>query len=108
MSSFREISCDTITKTVRKLFLDANTVLGNDVLSAVEKSIDREESELGRYALEKNRGKRKNRKRNICTPLPGYGSCGSVCRTGTGCPYVGGNLMRLSREGSEKLTGTGF
>lgn len=53
MSSLREVSCDTITETVRKLFLEANTDLEEDVLSAIEKSLAREESDLGRYALDR-------------------------------------------------------
>lgn len=52
MSSVREISCNTITETVRRLFLEANTDLGADVISVIEKFRTREESDLGRYVLD--------------------------------------------------------
>lgn len=39
--------------TVRALFLKANTELGNDVLTVLRESIEREESDLGRFTLRK-------------------------------------------------------
>jgi fumarate hydratase subunit alpha len=53
MSSVREISCETITATVRRLFLEANTELGEDILKALDHAAACETSEVGRYALEK-------------------------------------------------------
>ncbi len=53
MHSVREISCETITETVRQLFLEANTDLGEDVLDCIDAAVAREVSEIGRYGLQK-------------------------------------------------------
>jgi fumarate hydratase subunit alpha len=53
MESLRKISCKILRETVRSLFLKANTELGDDVLNVLRESIDREESDLGRFTLRK-------------------------------------------------------
>jgi fumarate hydratase subunit alpha len=47
----REISTEDITRTVRRLCIEANTVLGEDVMEAYAKGLEREESPVGRDAL---------------------------------------------------------
>ena len=51
MGPSREIDSKLITETVKGLFLDANTCLGADVLAALQTSLAREESPLGRQVL---------------------------------------------------------
>jgi fumarate hydratase subunit alpha len=51
MSAARKIPCAVITETVKRLFIEANMILGDDVLSAVHQSIQKETSELGREVL---------------------------------------------------------
>jgi len=46
--SVREISTEEITKTVRKLCIEANTILGDDVLSALRRGLEKEESPVGK------------------------------------------------------------
>jgi len=53
MNLIREISCERIVDTVRDLFIRASTDLGDDVLSAIQKAAQTEDTQLGRYALEK-------------------------------------------------------
>lgn len=53
MRAVRDISCEAITETVRRLFLDANTDLGEDVSACLDDAISRETSEVARYSLEK-------------------------------------------------------
>lgn len=53
MNPIREIPCDIITDTVKKLFIEASTDLGGDVLSAIRSAAESEVTELGRYALDK-------------------------------------------------------
>jgi len=53
MNAIREISCDIITDTVKDLFIKASTDLGEDVLSAIKSAAESEDTELGRYALDK-------------------------------------------------------
>ncbi len=53
MAELREISCRVISKTVRDLFIDVNYNLGDDVLDALKRAAEREDSELGKYVLER-------------------------------------------------------
>jgi len=48
----REIPAERISEAVAELCVRANYCLGEDVLGALEEALDREESELGRWALE--------------------------------------------------------
>ena len=52
MTTVRDISCAEVTATVKILFLEANTSLGEDVLAALRKAKETEVSELGCYVLE--------------------------------------------------------
>jgi fumarate hydratase subunit alpha len=52
MTAVREISCPDVTDAVKKLFLEANTSLGGDVLAALSKARETEISELGCYVLD--------------------------------------------------------
>jgi fumarate hydratase subunit alpha len=52
-STVRPIDCKLITATVKKLFIEANTVLGADVLEALRKSLPKEESATGKEVLAK-------------------------------------------------------
>jgi fumarate hydratase subunit alpha len=47
----RNINSEEITSAVKKLCMDANFYLGDDVLEAVRKSLDKEESPLGKEIL---------------------------------------------------------
>jgi len=51
MTAIREISCLVVTDAVKQLFLEANTILGEDVLAVLEKARKTEISELGRHVL---------------------------------------------------------
>jgi fumarate hydratase subunit alpha len=52
MTAVREISCPAVTAAVKRLFLEANTSLGEDVLAALRQAREIEISELGRYVLD--------------------------------------------------------
>lgn len=52
-NSWRRISAKSVTAAVKKLFIEANTVLGADVVSALRKGLKREESPVGRQVLAK-------------------------------------------------------
>jgi fumarate hydratase subunit alpha len=47
----REISTEVITRTVKRLCIEANTILGEDVIEAYTKGLEREESPVGRDAF---------------------------------------------------------
>jgi fumarate hydratase subunit alpha len=52
-STVRQINCNLITATVKKLFIEANTVLGTDVVEALRQSLPQEESTTGKEVLVK-------------------------------------------------------
>jgi fumarate hydratase subunit alpha len=52
-AKIRRINVKRVTKAVRKLFIEANTVLGEDVIEALHQAQSREESETGRQVLQK-------------------------------------------------------
>ena len=51
MGAVREIASELVTATVKRLFLEANTCLGADVLGALQTSLALEESAIGRQVL---------------------------------------------------------
>ena len=52
-SNLRRINAKRITKAVKKLFIEANTVLGEDIVNALRHALSREESETGKQVLQK-------------------------------------------------------
>jgi fumarate hydratase subunit alpha len=51
-SLMREISTSTITEKVKDLFLQANYFISPDILAALKKSLEKEESPTGRAILQ--------------------------------------------------------
>ena len=47
----RKISAELITETVKKLYMDMNYFIGDDIMCALEKARDNETSETGRNVL---------------------------------------------------------
>jgi fumarate hydratase subunit alpha len=52
-STLRRINTKRVTKAVKKLFIEANTVLSEDVVEALHHALSREESETGKQVLQK-------------------------------------------------------
>ena len=52
-STLRRINTKRVTKAVKKLFIEANTVLGEDVTDALQQALACEESETGKQVLQK-------------------------------------------------------
>jgi fumarate hydratase subunit alpha len=50
--TLRRINTKRVTKAVKKLFIEANTVLGEDVVGALRHAVSREESETGKQVLQ--------------------------------------------------------
>lgn len=44
----REIQAEEITRTIRRLCIEANTILGDDVVDALKKGLEKEESTVGK------------------------------------------------------------
>lgn len=49
----RRINCKRIIAAVKKLFIEANTDLGADVIASLQTSLKKEESVIGRHVIEK-------------------------------------------------------
>lgn len=46
--ALRQISAEEITRTIRRLCIEANTILGDDVVEALKKGLEKEESKTGK------------------------------------------------------------
>jgi fumarate hydratase subunit alpha len=108
MSSLRDVSCDTITETVRRLFLEANTYLGADVLTAIETSLAREESDLGRYALDKIVENAKIAREQSAPLCQDTGLAVLFVELGQDVHIVGGNFNEAVQEGVRQAYEEGF
>lgn len=47
----RQIKAETVTETVKKLFMDCNCFIGKDIMTALEKSFENETSPVGKSVL---------------------------------------------------------
>jgi fumarate hydratase subunit alpha len=108
VSSLREVSCGTIRETVRRLFLEANTDLGADVISTIERFLVREESELGRHALDaivENAKIARERSAPLCQDT---GLAVLFVELGQDVHIVGGNFNEAIQEGVRRAYEEGF
>lgn len=49
--NIRQIKAETVTETVKQLFLDCNYFIGKDIMTALEKAIENEKSKVGKSVL---------------------------------------------------------
>lgn len=49
--NIRQIKAETVTETVKQLFLDCNYFIGKDIMTAIEKARENEKSEVGKSVL---------------------------------------------------------
>lgn len=49
--NIRQIKAETVTETVKQLFLDCNYFIGKDIMTALEKAREKEKSEVGKSVL---------------------------------------------------------
>lgn len=49
--NIRQIKAETVTQTVKQLFLDCNYFIGNDIMTALEKARENEKSKVGKSVL---------------------------------------------------------
>ena len=104
----RRINVKRITKTVKKLFIEANTVLGDDVVSSLKAALSKEESETGKQVLEKiieNAGIACRRKMPICQDT---GLAVLFIEIGQDVHIVGGDLRTAIEEGVRQAYTDGF
>ena len=108
MCSVREISCKAIIETVRRLFLEANTELGDDVLRCLNAAVSREASEIGRYGLEKIRENARIA-REMSVPLcQDTGLAVLFVEMGQDVRIIGGNFTDAIQKGVRQAYRDGY
>jgi fumarate hydratase subunit alpha len=98
-TNLRRIQAEKITKAVKKLFIEANTVLGEDVVESLQEALSREESEIGKQVLQKilkNADIARRRKMPICQDT---GLAVVFAEIGQDVRIVGGEFHAAIEEG---------
>lgn len=104
----RRISCQKITTAVKKLFIEANTDLGADVVTALRKARKREESATGKNVLQKileNATIARCEKMPICQDT---GLAAVFVELGQDVRINGGNLDDAVQEGVRQAYADGY
>jgi len=107
-TTLRRINTKRITKAVKKLFIEANTVLGEDVIGALHHAHTREESETGKQVLQKiieNADIARRKKMPICQDT---GLAVVFVELGQDVHIVGGELHAAIEEGVRQAYVEGF
>lgn len=108
MNPIRKISSRTITDTVKRLFIEANTELGKDILSAVRRARRRETSERAAAALkqiEENARIALEEKAALCQDT---GLAVVFAEVGQDVRIAGGDFSEAVQEGVRRAYGEGY
>ena len=108
MNTIREIPCERITDTVRDLFIRASTDLGDDVLSAIRDAAQSEDTELGKYALEKILENAKVAKDDSLPLCQDTGLAVVFVELGQDVHVTGGDFNEAVQEGVRRAYRDGF
>ena len=104
----REVQASEITRAVRDLFIDANCNLGEDVLAAFDRAIERDESPVAKEVLrelKENARIARNEQSPICQDT---GLAVLFVEVGQDVHVVGGDLKAAINEGVRKGYGEGY
>jgi fumarate hydratase subunit alpha len=104
----REIKSEQIVQAVRDLFIDANCNLGEDVLAAFDRAIERDESPVAREVLKElkeNARIARDERSPICQDT---GLAVLFVEIGQDVHVVGGDLKAAINEGVKKGYGEGY
>jgi len=107
-STVRQIDCKLITATVKKLFIEANTVLGADVVEALRKSLPKEESATGKEVLVKIMENADIACRNKMPICQDTGLAVVFLEIGQDVHIAGGNLREAIDEGVRLAYAEGY
>ena len=104
----REVQASEITRAVRDLFIDANCNLGEDVLGAFDRAIERDESPVAKEVLrelKENARIARDEQSPICQDT---GLAVLFVEIGQDVHVVGGDLKAAINEGVKKGYGEGY
>jgi fumarate hydratase subunit alpha len=107
-TTLRRINTKRITKAVKKLFIEANTVLGEDVVGSLRQALIREESETGKQVLKKiieNADIARRKKMPVCQDT---GLAVVFVELGQDVHIVGGELHAAIEEGVRQAYAEGY
>ena len=107
-TKLRRINAKKVTKAVKKIFIEANTVLGEDVIEALQQAQSREESETGKQVLQKiieNADIARRKKMPICQDT---GLAVVFVELGQDVHIVGGELHAAIEEGVRQAYDEGY
>jgi fumarate hydratase subunit alpha len=107
-STLRRINTKRITKAVKKLFIDANTILDEAFVGALRHALSREESETGKQVLQKiieNADIARRKKMPICQDT---GLAVVFVELGQDVHIVGGFLHAAIEEGVRQAYDEGY
>jgi fumarate hydratase subunit alpha len=106
--NMRNIKSDEITSAVKKLSTDANYYLGDDVVEVIKKSVEKEESPLGKEILNQileNADIARNEQMPLCQDT---GLAAIFVELGSGVHVDGENLESAIQEGIRQGYGDGY
>ncbi len=106
--TIRRIDYRRITAAVRKLFIEANTDLGEDVMTSLQESLKKEESVIGRHVIEKiieNAGIACREKIPVCQDT---GLAVLFIEIGQDVHVTGGDLRHAIEEGVRQAYKEGY
>ncbi len=95
----REIDVKLITETIKRLCIEANTDLGEDVLMALDRSIEKEESPLGLTILRELKENARIAKDEMIPICQDTGVAVVFIELGQDVHLVGGDLKEAIQEG---------
>ena len=107
-TKLRKINAKKITKAVKKLFIEANTSLGEDVVDALHQAVSREESDTGKQVLQKiieNADVARRKKMPICQDT---GLAVVFVELGQDVHITGGELHAAIEEGVRQAYADGY
>ena len=99
--NLREITAEVITKTVRKLCIEANTILGDDMIEAYKQGIEKETSPVGKDVFRQLLENAKIAKGRKPCSVSRYRDGNSIHRTWSGCPCRGRKPKRSDYRGGK-------
>ena len=106
--TLRRINITRITATVKKLFIEANTVLGEDIMSALQFAMREEESPIGKQVLEKILQNADIACRDAMPICQDTGLAVLFVEIGQDVHVIGGNLREAIHEGVRQAYRDGF
>lgn len=104
----RRITAKSITEAVKKLFIEANTNLGADVVSCLRKALTKEESPIGKQVLKKILENAGVARKNVMPICQDTGLAVMFVEVGQDVRITGGNLRTAIEEGVRQAYQDGY